>query len=323
MIFLEEKLYVKMGNSTLNIARQPINFDQMCVLAEILKNPPSDCVEICIGDYSNKIGAVQCLGFAANNLTTESIRILIDALKVNTTVSGLYLMANAIRDIGAELLAELLKSNTPLEALHIQSNLIGHQGIQSVADALKTNTTLQSLDLSYNQVDNEGAIALATALKTNTTLNKLFLRSSQIGDAGIVALTDALKSHPSLIELNLGRNYLSSIGISAVADLLAENPTLVKLVISTSDSIVKIPTALKRNVALTSLVLDGQFGIDDDGVEALSAMLDENTTLTEVDFNFTHSYSNSKRLIRDQIDRKVMRNMRALVDRDTKPACLM
>ncbi|CAF4479923.1 unnamed protein product, partial [Didymodactylos carnosus] len=108
----------------------------------------------------------------------EDTQVLVEALKVNKTLTTLNLAGNQISDGGGEALAEALKVNRALTTLFLGGNQIsdggGNQisdgGGEALADALKVNRALTTLFLGGNQISDGGGEALAEALKVNKTL---------------------------------------------------------------------------------------------------------------------------------------------------------
>ena len=88
---------------------------------------------------------------------------LAECLRVNTTVTTLFLVGFNIDDTGASQLAECLHVNATLTALWLSLNLIGDEGAVRMAQCLRENTTLTSLDLSSNSIGVAGATQLVEA----------------------------------------------------------------------------------------------------------------------------------------------------------------
>ena len=105
--------------------------------------------------------------------TPEDVRRLADALKVNASLTTLYLYNNNFGDEGAASLADALKVNASLTVLNLYENNIGAEGAASLADALKVNASLTELHLDYNDIGAAGAASIAESLKVNTSLTKL------------------------------------------------------------------------------------------------------------------------------------------------------
>jgi Ran GTPase-activating protein (RanGAP) involved in mRNA processing and transport len=156
-------------------------------------------------------------------------RAIADALKVNTTLEGLYISGNEIGDAGAAALAGGLAVNSSLRELHANFCGIGAAGSRAIADALKINTTLEELYIANNNIGLLGSRAIAEALKVNTTLERLFISDNEIGDAGAAALADGLAVNSALRQLHANTCGIGAAGSRAIAEALKINTTLEKL----------------------------------------------------------------------------------------------
>ena len=115
-------------------------------------------------------------------------------------------------------LADALKVNTSLTVLYLGNNHIDNEGAASLADALKVNASLTELTLSSNNIGAEGAASLADALKVNASLTTLSLSSNRIADSeDATDKTCVLASmlHPRLKELRVRDNKLTRIPAEA------------------------------------------------------------------------------------------------------------
>ncbi|QDQ25135.1 hypothetical protein FNU76_01500 [Chitinimonas arctica] len=111
----------------------------------------------------------------------SGVRVLVDALAQNTSLTMLNLGYNRIGDCGAEALASVLARNRILTELDLNDNQIGASGAQALAGALERNISLTSLDLSRNKSLAFGTQALVHALERNTSLTTLGLSGSKVG----------------------------------------------------------------------------------------------------------------------------------------------
>ncbi|KAJ6652716.1 hypothetical protein lerEdw1_011158 [Lerista edwardsae] len=88
-----------------------------------------------------------------NNITdipVPTLKEICEAMKSNTQVKKLSLVATRSNDPVAHAVAEMLKENTTLQTLNIESNFITSAGMMEVIKAMKMNTTLSEL-----KVDNQ------------------------------------------------------------------------------------------------------------------------------------------------------------------------
>jgi Ran GTPase-activating protein (RanGAP) involved in mRNA processing and transport len=152
--------------------------------------------------------------------------VLADALKLNTSVSTIYLGINAIEDEAASLLAGALKVNTTVTSIFLNNNSIGAEGASALADALRVNVSVTRIDLDYNVIGAEGASALADALIVNTSVTTIDLGHNAIGAEGASALVDALKVNTSVTQIDLGDNAIDESNRASVDALIARNKRL-------------------------------------------------------------------------------------------------
>ena len=108
-------------------------------------------------------------------------------------LTKIYLNWNNIGVEGAKAIGEALKVNTSLTKIYLDN--IGDEGAKAIGEALKVNTSLTEIYLWENKIGDEGARAIAEALKRNTSLTKIDLRENKIGDEGIQLLKDAWLRH--------------------------------------------------------------------------------------------------------------------------------
>jgi len=240
---------------------------------------------------------------------------LAEALKVNTTLTELYLSGNKIEPAGAQAIAGALEVNTALTELKIVNNNIGNLGAQALAGALEKNKTLTKLDLSGNKIGDDGVKALAGALEKNNTLTELNLIYNEIRDGGAQALAGALRVNTTLTELQLGGNNIGDAGAQALAGALKVNTTLTELKLSANnigdDGVLALAGALEKNKTLTELQLVGN-EIGSTGVRALAEALNtvtRNKISTEI-FNF-YTQKNSSNLTFPNIDDTLIQDSKA------------
>ncbi|EGD76947.1 hypothetical protein PTSG_07288 [Salpingoeca rosetta] len=136
------------------------------------------------------------------------------------------LWGNNLGDIGGKALAEALKVNTTLTGLYLENNDLGLEAGRAIAEALKFNAMLAVLDLSYNILGPEGGKAIAKALKVNTTLTTLDLYNNGVGFEAGIAIAEALKVNTTLTELDVDDNFIPGKIKSAINSALRRNKKL-------------------------------------------------------------------------------------------------
>ncbi|KAM6434478.1 tropomodulin-4 isoform 1-T2 [Liasis olivaceus] len=84
------------------------------------------------------------------DIPIQTLKEICEAMKTNTQVKKLSLVATRSNDPVAHAVAEMLKENQTLRSLNIESNFITSVGMMEVIKAMKGNTTLSEL-----KVDNQ------------------------------------------------------------------------------------------------------------------------------------------------------------------------
>jgi len=251
--------------------------------------------EIKLEEFENSFNTV-ILGLKQNipitvlslKINDNGIKKIVEALKINKTITRLDLNNNKISNGGAKALAEALKTNKTLILFNISNNNIGYDGGIAIADALKINTTLLDLNLSENKI-NDGAVYIADALKINTTLLKLNLEQNYIKDNGAVKIAEALIVNKTLLDLNLCGNNIR-YGVIPIANALEKNTTLTNLNLSFNnitideEIAIHIANALGRNTTLLNLNL-GSNRLRNNGVTPIVTALKINNTLLYINLD--------------------------------------
>jgi hypothetical protein len=175
----------------------------------------------------------------------ENITELVNALRVNRSLSKLDLGGNKFGDAGGKALAGALKVNTTLTELGLQNCDL--RDITDLANTLKVNRSLSKLRLGRNQIGDAGVKALAGALTANTALNELNLWDC--GFKNITELADVLKSNRSLSILSLEQNKFGNAGGKALAGALKVNTTLTQLHLFTVDVDEEVLSQIKAKLS--------------------------------------------------------------------------
>jgi Ran GTPase-activating protein (RanGAP) involved in mRNA processing and transport len=159
----------------------------------------------------------------------DGARAVADTLRVNGTVTKVFLSNNAIGNDGVRALGDAVRVNTTVTTLNLRDNSIGAEGARAVADALRVNATISILRLECNSIGADGVRALADGLKVNSTVTELNLYLNSIGDDGARAVADALRVNSTLTDVKLWHNSIGDGGARAVADAIRVNSTVTKL----------------------------------------------------------------------------------------------
>jgi Ran GTPase-activating protein (RanGAP) involved in mRNA processing and transport len=151
-------------------------------------------------------------------------------------------------------LGRMLRVNTSLTEIYLGKHKMRDEGVRQLVSFLLENKTLRVLDLRCNELGVAGAQHLANLLVDDCQIRKLNLENNRIGEKGHVggakALAQALTQNKMLTHLNLNTNGLCGDALQQLADGLSQNATLstLELFHSTWDQV----SALKFHQILTS-----------------------------------------------------------------------
>jgi len=93
------------------------------------------------------------LDLRGNQIGTDGIMALGDAVANNAVLRKLNLAGNRFGDEGAKALAKMLEQNKALVELDLTGNDISEEGGQALLAALEKNSALVSLNLMWNDVE--------------------------------------------------------------------------------------------------------------------------------------------------------------------------
>ncbi len=237
--------------------------------------------------------------FSGASLRPDHIKVLVEFLKVNKTVTSLNLNYNyEIGDEGAAYLVELLKNNRTLRELHLSRCVEAKwsndpfpplSGAVMIIETLATNNILQVLDLSGNDLEHLPSVMAQrfyVALANNETLIELNLAGNHIANGHYHDLAAVLKNNQTLKTLNLDGNSLG-YKMKYIAEPLKEHSSLTTLSLvynqiadADADSIAEI---VKANTGLVVLDLsDNTQDFTNKGLLLIADALKSNDSLTEI-----------------------------------------
>ena len=162
---------------------------------------------------------------------------------------------------GAGALRRLMTSHS-LSDLYLSRLGLTETHLAEIADALAEERTmnLRSLDLFGNNIENEHIVRMAQGLAHNTSLETLVLPcpATDLSLEACKAISHALQTNTTLVTFNLPRSNLSDQGIVQLAQGLTINKTLRKIEVGVSKT------------------------VGNEGIEALTDMLERNYQLERV-----------------------------------------
>jgi len=203
---------------------------------------------------------------AGNNLDSNSISPIAEALQTDTQVLQLWLKRNPLKTLGAIPLGKMCSLNSYLQVLDLTNTGLLDEGGKIICDAIANNqnsalkviylesngltietvpnicnmiqkSKITDLCLGCNRIGDKGVIMLAEIIQF---LEHFELSSCGIGPRGVQVLADKLKTNTSLKKLDLGflkstnalgeiPNAMGNEGAGALASALTQNSTLLSL----------------------------------------------------------------------------------------------
>ena len=263
------------------------------------------------------------------------IKLFVEALQVNSTLTRLFIMVPVMGDQSIVSLANMLQVNKTLTTVRIDAEgFFSAHTVQQLADSLMVNKTLNylmlrgnawgndavriltgymkrseslgSLNLSCSDVGDAGATALADVLRTNTTLNSLGLCNNPgIGNPSVVSLCEALKVNTTLSSLDLSGTGISDAGVLSLVEVLKTNTSsLTSLLLSdikiSHQSLKSIAEVLRVNSTLKDLKFEGnKVGVG--GTKLIAESLKANTTLKLLSLSRNNIKAKCGRLFSDSL----------------------
>jgi len=92
------------------------------------------------------------LNLSKNRISSQGVELVMNSLKLNTTLISLELSQNQLGDDGGESIGGMLLVNTTLRKLGVQFSGIEQFGFNSITKSIAINSTLLSLDLRGNRI---------------------------------------------------------------------------------------------------------------------------------------------------------------------------
>ncbi|CAG8624991.1 7985_t:CDS:2, partial [Dentiscutata erythropus] len=197
---------------------------------------------------SNKI-KLRYLNLSRNEISSDAMEALIEALEENTTLKNLDLSNITGAGQTGRALAKSLEKNRTLKTLNLSNCNIRNSVVNALEKALQTNDILTDLDLSYNALPMNNLIK---ALETNNSLTKLNISYRDFHLEEIEALANVLKVNDTITHLYLSRTMDDPENVKVLFEALEVNKKLTDLDLSRNNisEIEVIAKALLNNVSL-------------------------------------------------------------------------
>lgn len=131
-------------------------------------------------------------------ISYNKCRAIIEALKINPSITRVYLGHVYFGDLGALELANFLKTNNTINELLLAYNKVTAEGCAALIETLRTNSTLTYLNL--DEVTQIEPRCIRKMLEKNTTLKRLVLGKDMVKLDDLPFLAVALWENYSLTE---------------------------------------------------------------------------------------------------------------------------
>jgi Ca2+-binding EF-hand superfamily protein len=218
---------------------------------------------------------VRTINLADNNLTDQSLGMILEAITALPDLTFLDLSQNILDTITSKALADYLSSSECLlKKLKLSSADIDDHECHLFVQALKSNTVLEHLDLSRNKIGHAenlntvqpdlitGGEAIASLLSNNIcTLKYLSLEWNMLRLDGACALASSLAYNQYLTYLDLSYNGLGRDAGELLGSALLTNQTIERLLLMNNNlnfsACFTLCVAVEENHSLKRLQLDG------------------------------------------------------------------
>ncbi|CAG8732576.1 11940_t:CDS:2, partial [Gigaspora rosea] len=188
------------------------------------------------------------LNLSYNDIDLEEIKVLVEALKTNTTLKSLDLSHIFINLDTGKALAKSLEKNKTLENLSLVHCNISYEVIK----ALMHNKTLTQLDLSNNNLSFDAQLILAKVLKANNMINSLNISHNEFISTSEMALAEALEENNSLTILKLKSTITEPGNGMALVKALEINKSLIEIDLSHNNINFKVGIALAKSLQVNN-----------------------------------------------------------------------
>jgi hypothetical protein len=226
---------------------QIINNEITQILSTQHKITTNNCCEfIKLLEHNTSIKTVH---FPRNALNIESIKLLSEILKINTTITNLNLADSIFSNYEyCKLLTKAIGQNTSLTELHWMENNFGSDELKLVSDnIIKVNNSLKVVSIYFNRyiINNNAAIHLIDSLKLNKTLINVTIPMNLNNFHVCEYFAKFLRENDTIcIYALLTGDNIDLNGIDLIIDALEYNP-YVKII---SGFLYKIPGLISKQI---------------------------------------------------------------------------
>ncbi|UJR32761.1 hypothetical protein I4U23_020220 [Adineta vaga] len=186
----------KLTDSDIEFIIQEAIIKKQCTMLWLVSNQITSHSVSILASILEENSNLEGLSLCQNSLGDSDILYLTQALSSKKSkLNRLALTSNEISDQGVEYLANMLRINHSLTQLWLGFNKISDHGVKILADILSFhNQTLHVLSLSWNTLITDSCIDyLITMFEYNETLRTVCLTNCNLSDMGKKKLREATK----------------------------------------------------------------------------------------------------------------------------------
>jgi len=274
---------------------------------EMLKNGDVESLREFLNSRS---GIVSFFSDNTNCINDVEMRLLVEAQKENTSITGYLFRNNRICKNIVEILANSLKNNPHIRSIDLEENYI-REGIESLVEAVIEHPSIEILNISRNQiklhhVKNTNTPKFITKLIRESQLKKLNISLNSFIASDYDSILSALCSNKTLTNISLSGDYFNEKVAKLLGNTLLYNKTLLKIDLASSPLNNAGAISLAESLASSSLVEINlsNCNIGDDGAIALAAtfpynninriILNKNRIKRDGAIALAHGFRNSK-----------------------------
>lgn len=170
------------------------------------------------------------LKLANCKIDDQLLRIIIQGLLQNETITTLDLSHNRITNHGARLISKLLHSHSVIHSLNIEDNQIHAEGGRYLGSSLSLNKSLVYLNMKLNRLTDDGGRMLFEGLEKNSSVQEINLGSNSLATDTMFALNRVLRiTTNSITTLELTGNDFTESDVETLCATLEVNSKVVNV----------------------------------------------------------------------------------------------
>ena len=228
-------------------------------------------------------------GYKKNRVGTLGAKAIAEMIKESKFIGYLNLMNTSLTTKGLKMIIDSLSQNLSLSHLNVSYNKFSNKVVHNLADAIVASN-LSELFIAGNKIGNLGCAVLSKMLKGEyegfALIEKLDISDNNIDSVGLGLMFQALCTNNQLKYLNLRKNNFSQ-GLSPFfKDFLVENYAVKSLNLSncrlTCEAFYGLHEVFHRNKGIESLNLANN-EISEKGAEVLGNVIKLSKTLKVLD----------------------------------------